>query len=74
AEVDAVDLSEDELEVAYINIQNHGVSQHVFPIQSDLFSGIENEKYYLIVSNPPYVDAEDMAYLPDEYKHEPELG
>ena len=74
AEVDAVDLSEEALEVADINIQNHGVSQQVFPIQSDLFSGIENEKYDLIVSNPPYVDAEDMANLPDEYKHEPELG
>ena len=59
---------------ADINIQNHGLSQQVFPIQSDLFSGIENEKYDLIVSNPPYVDAEDMENLPEEYKHEPELG
>ena len=74
AEVDAVDISDEALEVAEINIQGHGVEQQVFPIQSDLFSGIENEKYDLIISNPPYVDAEDMANLPDEYKHEPELG
>jgi len=74
AEVDAVDISEDALDVAEINIQGHGVEQQVFPIQSDLFSGVENEKYDLIVSNPPYVDAQDMASLPDEFKHEPELG
>lgn len=74
AYVDAVDISDDALEVAEINIQGHGLEQQVIPMQSDLFSGIENEKYDLIVSNPPYVDEEDMANLPEEFKHEPELG
>ena len=74
AYVDAVDISDDALEVAEINIQGHGLEQQVIPMQSDLFSTISEEKYDLIVSNPPYVDEEDMANLPEEFTHEPELG
>lgn len=74
AEVDAVDISEDALAVAEINIHNHGVEQQVIPLLSDGFSALEGLKYDLVVSNPPYVDAIDMAHLPDEYTHEPELG
>lgn len=74
AEVDAVDISDDALAVAEINIQNHGLEQHVFPIQSDGFVGLEGQRYNLIVSNPPYVDEIDMEHLPEEFCHEPELG
>lgn len=74
AEVDAVDLSIDALNVAEINIENHGLSEQVIPIQSDVFSGVVGQKYDLIVSNPPYVDQEDIDSLPAEFTHEPEMG
>lgn len=74
AEVDAVDLSEDALNVAQMNIENHGLSEQVIPIQSDVFSGVAGHSYDLIVSNPPYVDQQDIDSLPQEYLHEPEMG
>lgn len=74
AEVDAIDISEDALTVADINIDQHGLYQRVFPILSDCYDAIPGQTYDLIVTNPPYVDAEDMAGLPDEFRHEPELG
>ena len=74
AEVDAVDLSIDALNVAQINIENHGLTEQVIPIQSDVFTGIIGQKYDLIVSNPPYVDQEDVDSLPTEFTHEPEMG
>lgn len=74
AEVDAVDLSVDALNVAQINIENHGLVEQVIPILSDVFSGVEGLTYDLIVSNPPYVDEEDVDSLPEEFLHEPEMG
>lgn len=74
AEVDAVDLSLDALDVAQINIERHGLAGRVFPISSDLFSDIPQDKYDLIVTNPPYVDEEDLDDMPQEFHFEPEMS
>ncbi|EAS40654.1 50S ribosomal protein L3 N(5)-glutamine methyltransferase [Photobacterium profundum] len=74
AEVDLVDISIDALAVAEQNINDHGLEQQVIPLRSDLLRDVPKDKYDLIVTNPPYVDQEDMDNLPEEFRHEPELG
>ena len=74
AEITLSDISPEALSIADINIGQHDVAQRVHALQSDLFAGLSGEKFDLIVSNPPYVDARDMAEMPDEYQHEPELA
>lgn len=74
AMVDGADISADALDVAQINVEEHGLEGQVELIQSDLFSELEDRSYDIIVTNPPYVDVLDMSTLPEEYRHEPELG
>lgn len=72
--VDAVDISRDALDVAEINVSQHHMEEQVELIQSDLFNELDGRKYDLIVTNPPYVDLDEMTNLPAEYRQEPELG
>jgi ribosomal protein L3 glutamine methyltransferase len=72
-EVDASDISEDALAVAYINAQNHALQQRIRLLQSDGLADL-HEHYDLILCNPPYVNTASMAALPPEYRCEPALA
>jgi len=76
ASVDAVDVSKDALEVAAINLERHNLTDKLRLFEGSFFAPLDamKDRYDLIVSNPPYVDKDDMAALPEEFRHEPELG
>jgi len=74
ADVDAVDLSSDALEVAEINVTGHEFTERVSLHHGDLFAPLKGKTYDLIITNPPYVDHDEMAVLPEEYKREPAMA
>jgi ribosomal protein L3 glutamine methyltransferase len=71
AQVDAADASEAALAVARMNIERYGLETQVHAVVSNLFEGLKGQRYDLILSNPPYVGAVELASLPREYHHEP---
>jgi ribosomal protein L3 glutamine methyltransferase len=74
ASVDAIDLSIDALEVAKRNVADYGLEDQIRLVHSNLFAGVKDQRYDLIISNPPYVNAESMAALPEEYLREPQMA
>jgi ribosomal protein L3 glutamine methyltransferase len=74
AQVDAVDISKDALAVAARNVADHALEDRIALHRGDLFKPLVDTRYDLIISNPPYVDAEGMAGLPRECRAEPKLA
>lgn len=74
ATVDAADISPDALDVARINIARHELEDRVRAVQSDVYSGLDDHRYDLIVSNPPYVNRAEWESLAPEFHAEPKLG
>jgi ribosomal protein L3 glutamine methyltransferase len=74
ATVDLVDISAEALAVAQSNIERYDLQDVARAVKSDLFNALQGERYDLIVSNPPYVDAIEMDALPPEFQAEPALG
>ena len=74
ASIDAADLSPAALAVATRNVTDYELQDRVSLIESDLFAKLGTQQYDLIISNPPYVDAQSVTTLPQEYRYEPELA
>jgi ribosomal protein L3 glutamine methyltransferase len=74
AHIDALDISPDALEVARKNVSEYRLEAQIRLLESDAFSALDQERYDVILCNPPYVDAQSMAKLPPEYRKEPALA
>jgi ribosomal protein L3 glutamine methyltransferase len=74
AHVDATDISADALAVAKHNVETYALQERISLYASDIYSNVPDKKYQLIISNPPYVNSESMAKLPQEYLHEPQIA
>ncbi|WP_250512894.1 50S ribosomal protein L3 N(5)-glutamine methyltransferase [Caballeronia sp. INDeC2] len=74
ADVDAVDISPDAIAVARRNVDEYGLGERVSLHEGDLYAPLPSTRYEVIITNPPYVNAQAMQALPEEYRHEPELA
>jgi len=74
ATIDALEFSTAAIDVAKINVQQHQFGSRIQLLQSDVFSALDEQRYDIIISNPPYVDANDFAEMPAEFQREPALA
>jgi len=76
AQIDGSDISAEALEVAQINVKDYNMEHRVHLIQSNLLDSdqLKDNKYDVIICNPPYVLSQNMEKLPPEFKYEPKIA
>lgn len=74
AHIDAVDISADALAVAARNVGDYHLQERISLVESDLYEKLPQKRYDVIVTNPPYVNADSMSTLPAEYRCEPSIA
>lgn len=74
AKLMAIDISTDALDVARINVADYALDDRIRLLQSDLYESVPQERFDLIIANPPYVTAQAVDAFPPEYRAEPELA
>src|SRR5688572_12181766 len=74
ARVDAVDLSNEAIEVAKINVRDHGLNWRVGLFASDVFDDVPAAKYDVILSNPPYEPSAHVDAQAPEFAAEPRMA
>ena len=70
----ATDISKKALEIAKQNAKLNGVANTIEFIESDLFTKLKNQKFDIIVSNPPYIPTEEIKELPKDVQGEPTIA
>lgn len=74
SKITAIDISNDALKVAKKNAINNQVENRITFINSDMFANLNNQKYDIIVSNPPYIKSNVIEKLDEEVKKEPYIA
>ena len=70
----ATDISSGALEIAKKNAELNGVKNNIEFIESNLFTKIKDQKFDIIVSNPPYIETKNLRLLPKDVQNEPQIA
>lgn len=73
-DITAIDISNEALKIAKKNAINNKVENQITFVSSDMFTNLNEEKFDIIVSNPPYIKRNVIEILDKEVKREPYIA